>query len=230
MARVPHVLVVDDDDAILDLVSMNLISKGYSVKVASNGARALDLLTSETPDLILLDIMMPDLDGLAVCQRVRDFSNVPIIMLSARGEEETKVRALEIGADDYLAKPFGAAELGARVKAVLRRAAQRPMDRRKATLELGMLHLDLVRQRASIGHEEIRLTPIEYRLLLELAKQPNQTVKHDHLLSEVWGPAYKGCVEYLHVYIGHLRRKLSKARGMAIFSQPGVGYMLITPK
>ena len=230
MPKVHQILVVDDDRSTLELVSMNLISKGYTVKAASDGAKALDLLTREKPDLILLDIMMPKVDGLAVCERIRRRSRVPIIMLSALEQEDSKVRALEAGADDYLTKPFGTRELIARVRAALRRAAPAPKERRKTTLRFGNLHVDLARQRASVGQVEVRLTPIEYGLLQELAYQPNRTVRHDHMLNQVWGPAYRDSVQYLHVYMGRLRRKLAKAKGVKLISQPGVGYMLRTSK
>jgi two-component system KDP operon response regulator KdpE len=228
MARAHQILVVDDDRTIVELVSMSLITKGYTVKAASDGAKALEWLAREKPDLILLDIMMPKVDGLAVCERIRRKSRVPIIMLSALEQEDSKVRALEAGADDYLTKPFGTRELIARVRAALRRAAPAPRERRKATFRFGNLHIDLVRRRASVGQEELRLTPIEYGLLHELASQPNRTVSHEHLLSQVWGPAYRDSIQYLHVYVGRLRRKLAKAKGIKVISQPGVGYMLKT--
>jgi len=223
-----RILVVDDDPSILKFVSANLTARGYAVTTASNGAQALDIIDREMPDLIILDIMMPRVDGLTLCQRVREFSSVPIIILSAREHEDQKVQALDLGADDYLTKPFGVRELLARVRAVLRRAAPEEHPPTETAFQSGDLVVDFVRRRVTVAGAEVHLTPIEYALLRELARHPNRVLTHDMLLARVWGPEYLGSSHYLHIYIGRLRRKLASAQGPEIVTEPRVGYVLKT--
>ncbi len=229
MAKPVQVLVVDDDRSILKFVSTNLIARGYTVVTASSGAEALDIIERQMPDLIILDIMMPRVDGLTVCRRVREFSTVPIIILSAWEQEDQKVQALDLGADDYLTKPFGVRELLARVRAVLRRAAPEEGPPTEATFQSGDLRVDFVRRRVTVAGTEVHLTPTEYALLRELARYPDRVLTHDMLLSQVWGPEYRGSSHYLHIYVGRLRRKLASTHGPEIVTEPGVGYLLKTP-
>jgi len=223
-----RILVVDDDPSILKFVSANLVARGYAVVTASNGVEALDLLDRQMPDLIILDIMMPCVDGLAICRRIREFSSVPIIILSAREQEDQKVQALDLGADDYLTKPFGVRELLARVRAVLRRAAPEERPCVETTFQSGDLVVDFVRRRVSVAGVEVHLTPTEYALLCELARHPDRVLTHDMLLARVWGPEYRGSSHYLHIYVGRLRRKLASEGGPKIVTEPGVGYVLKT--
>jgi DNA-binding response OmpR family regulator len=229
MAKPVQVLVVDDDRSILKFVSTNLIARGYTVVTASSGAEALDIIERQMPDLIILDIMMPRVDGLTVCRRVREFSTVPIIILSAWEQEDQKVQALDLGADDYLTKPFGVRELLARVRAVLRRAVPEEGPPTEATFQSGDLRVDFVRRRVTVAGNEVHLTPTEYALLRELARYPDRVLTHDMLLSQVWGPEYRGSSHYLHIYVGRLRRKLASTHGPEIVTEPGVGYLLKTP-
>lgn len=229
MAKPVQVLVVDDDRSILKFVSTNLIARGYTVVTASSGAEALDIIERQMPDLIILDIMMPRVDGLTVCRRVREFSTVPIIILSAWEQEDQKVQALDLGADDYLTKPFGVRELLARVRAVLRRAVPEEGPPTEATFQSGDLRVDFVRRRVTVAGTEVHLTPTEYALLRELARYPDRVLTHDMLLSQVWGPEYRGSSHYLHIYVGRLRRKLASTHGPEIVTEPGVGYLLKTP-
>jgi DNA-binding response OmpR family regulator len=196
------------------------------VLTAEDGPAALDLTELETPDLILLDIMMPGMDGFACLQRLREFSDVPVILLTAKGEERDKVRGLDLGADDYLTKPFGPAEMLARVRAVLRR--WQPSQEPPRTLVVGDLTINLARRRVLRGGEEIRLTPTEYRLLYELATNPGRVMLHGDLLASVWGPEYRDAVDYLWTYVRYLRNKIEPdpAHPRYILSEPGVGYLL----
>lgn len=228
MAKPVRVLIVDDDPSILKFVSTNLTARGYAVTTAGDGSEALDLIDREMPDLIILDIMMPRVDGLTVCQRIREFSSVPIIILSAREQEEQKVQALDLGADDYLTKPFGVRELLARVRAVLRRAAPEERPLTETAFQSGGLVVDFVRRRVTLAGAEVHLTPTEYALLRELSRHPDRVLTHDMLLARVWGPEYRGSSHYLHIYIGRLRRKLASKRGPKIVTEPGVGYVLKT--
>jgi len=223
-----QILVVDDDPSILKFVSTNLTARDYAVTMASNGAQALEIIDREMPDLIILDLVMPHVDGLTVCQRIREFSPVPIIILSAQEQEDQKVQALDLGADDYLTKPFGVRELLARVRAALRRAAPEERPPTDTAFQSGDLRVDFVRRRVTVAGAEVHLTPTEYALLRELAKHPDRVLTHDMLLSRVWGPEYRGSSQYLHIYVGRLRRKLPSERGPKIVTEPRVGYVLKT--
>ena len=226
----PHILVVDDDRSILKFITANLKTRGYEIFTAFNGAEAIEIWQTEPVDLILLDLVMPEMDGLAVCQFVRQFSTVPIIVLSALDDEDRKVKALDLGADDYLTKPFGLQELLARVRAVLRRAAQTPARHTDASLlppqQYGNLRVDFSTHQIYINDENIHLTPLEFALLKELLQHAGKLLTHNMLLTWVWGPEYQDNSQYLHIYISRLRQKLVGATGIEIITEPGIGYIL----
>jgi two-component system KDP operon response regulator KdpE len=226
MSKAPRILIVDDDETTLDLLSMQLQSEGYQVETASRGADALQAIERQLPDLILLDLLMPDVDGLQVCRAVRAFSDVPIIVLSAVGLEDKKVEALDLGADDYLTKPIGVRELKARVRGSLRRRESKGRAAAGKVIRIGDLRLAFLQRQVTVAGREIHLTPIEYELLSELARQRGRVVSHAELLSRGWGPGYQDSRNYLHVYMGRLRRKISQAKGVELASKTGVGYVL----
>jgi two-component system KDP operon response regulator KdpE len=228
MPAAPRILVVDDDPNILEMISMHLLNAGYQVMTARDGDQALAIIENEKPDLVLLDILMPSVDGLEVCEQVREYSLVPIIIISAVGHEDQKVKALDLGADDYLTKPFGVQELMARVRVALRRLETGRLVPPGSIFESGNLRINFLRRLVTVDGKAIHLTPIEYGLLRELAKNPDQVLMHNELLSQVWGPEYQDSIQYLHVYLGRLRRKLSVAEGVEIVTQSGVGYLLST--
>lgn len=222
------ILVADDDPQILRLVTRNLQLEGYQTLTAANGQEALDLIVAKTPDLALLDIMMPRLDGFAVCQRVREFSSLPIIMVTARGQDQDKVRGLDLGADDYLTKPFSVDELLARVRAVLRRAD--PASAANLTLEpvtIGDLTVDFAQHLVTRHGHEIELTPTEYQLLAYLIQNAGRVLTQNMLLEHVWGAEYSGEHHMLQVNINRLRRKIEvdPAHPHAIVTKSGVGYL-----
>ena len=221
------ILVVDDDPRMLRLLRLNLERAGYRVATEGDGVAALDRVDLEQPDLILLDVMMPAMDGFTFLARLREFSAVPVILLTAKGEERDKVQGLDLGADDYLTKPFGPAELLARVRAVLRRKAQ-PAEVTPSILAIGDLTIDLARRRVVRQGEEIRLTPTEYKLLRELATNRGKVLLHGELLARVWGPEYRDEVDYLWTYVRYLRQKIEPdpAHPRYLLSEPGVGYVL----
>ncbi len=225
-----QVLVVDDEPRYLKLLRYNLEAAGYEVFAAASGEEALSLVARTNLDLIILDIRLPDIDGYQVCSRVREFSSVPIIMLTAKGEEQEKVRGLRLGADDYVTKPFGAEELMARVEAVLRRgrmAEVTPLP----VLTIGGLSIDFAQRKITIGGQEVNLSPTEYRLLQCLAVNAGRVIVHEELQEKVWGPEYRERYEGLRVYIRRLRKKIEKDPGQPayILTKPGVGYMLASP-
>jgi two-component system, OmpR family, KDP operon response regulator KdpE len=222
-----RILAVDDDPLILRLVRLHLEKAGYSVLTALDGVSALDLIAAEQPDLVVLDLTLPKLDGYAVCQAVREFSTVPIVMLTARGEQVDKLRGFEAGADDFITKPFAPAELLARVQAVLRRSRQ-PARSGSAVIQCGRISIDAVRRRVRLGDEEVKLTPTEYRLLLLLAQQRDRVMTHRDLLVEVWGPEYADDRGYLWAYMRRLRRKLEANPESPVYllSEAGTGYWL----
>lgn len=233
MAKNSNILIVDDDQRILRLVRVNLERAGFQVNSATSGAAALDQLTLEPPDAVVLDVTMPGMDGFAVTQRIREISNVPIIMLTAMGEQSQKVRGLEIGADDYLTKPFDPDELVARVRALIRRSqSQGSPEDTQHVLTAGDLEIDFVRHRVTRGGETIKLTPTEYKLLQHLAQQAGKLIPHSDLLSKVWGPEYRDETGYLWVYIRALRQKLEAdpSSPQYILSEPGFGYRFQVPK
>jgi two-component system, OmpR family, KDP operon response regulator KdpE len=219
-------LVTDDDHRMRRLLRLNLEQAGYRVTTAEDGSTAIDLVELDPPELILLDIMMPGIDGFTCLERLREFSNVPVILLTAKGEERDKVRGLDLGADDYLTKPFGPAEMLARVRAVLRR--RHPSEEASPELVVGDLTINLLRRRVILHGHEIRLTPTEYKLLYELATNPGRVMLHSDLLSRVWGSEYRDEIDYLWTYVRYLRNKIEPDPGHPryILSDPGVGYLL----
>ena len=224
-ARV-HVLVIDDEAPIRRFLRAALSSQGYQVTEAATGLDGLAQASMRTPDLILLDLGLPDLDGLAVTQRLRAWTQTPIVVLSARGQEGDKIAALDAGADDYVTKPFAIGELAARMRAALRRVAHAG-DGEGDVFESGDLRVDRGRRTVAVGGNEVRLTPIEWKLLVALARHPGRVLTHGHLLREVWGPGANE-THYLRVYMAQLRHKLEQdpARPRHFVTEPGVGYRL----
>lgn len=223
-----NILVVDDDPAILRLLCTNLRARGYNVTTAIDGEESLEAVERDFVDLIILDIMMPKLDGVEVCRRIREWSNVPIIVLSARGDEKSKVRCLELGADDYLTKPFGIAELMARIKTALRHSDTSGAAPVQPTFSSEDLEINFAMRRVSVGGKEVKLTPTEYSVLQHLAVNANKVLTHGMLLQSVWGSEYSSEKEYLRVFIGRLRKKLepNPQKPRYILTIPGVGYHL----
>jgi two-component system KDP operon response regulator KdpE len=225
------VLIVDDEPQIRRLVTTGLAGYGFKMLSAATGEEAISLVAQQAPDLILLDIALrvPP-DGLEVCRRLREWSRTPIIMLSVRGEERTKVEALDAGADDYLTKPFGMEELRARVEAVLRRFNAEPSSAALADVRVGDLVIDLANRHVLVEGEEVHLTPKEYDLLRLLATNPGRVLTHRMLLSKVWGPEYSGMDHYVRVFVNQIRKKLREnpARGVRyILNEPGIGYRFV---
>jgi two-component system KDP operon response regulator KdpE len=226
-----RILVVDDDPLIVRLVRMHLDRAGYNVLIATDGEEALDVCASELPDLVILDLMLPKRDGYDVCRSIREFSLVPVVMLSAKGEQVDKLRGFEMGADDYLTKPFAPQELLARVQAVLRRSQQGAPPTSAAVVRCGPIAIDFVRRRVTVDGDPVRLTPTEFKLLQQLAVNAGKVLSHTELLTRVWGPEYRDDRDYLWAYIRHLRRKLepNPETPVHILSEPGVGYVLDCP-
>jgi two-component system KDP operon response regulator KdpE len=222
-----RVLVVDDDPRLVRLVREVLSAAGFQVLVEHSGERSIQTIALEQPDLVLLDIMLDDADGYSVARRAREFSDVPIVMLTAKVSEADLLAGFEAGADDYITKPFSSKVLLARVRAVLKRARASPSEISGAIV-CGDLRLDLARRQVRLGECEIHLTATEYNLLYELASHLNQVVFHEDLLSSVWGVEYRGEIDYLRSYIHQLRRKLEPdpAHPTMIINIQGVGYML----
>jgi DNA-binding response OmpR family regulator len=221
-------LVADDDPLIQRLVRTHLDRAGFRVLSAADGEEALDVAVAERPDLIVLDLMLPKLDGFEVCKRIREFSLVPVVMLTARGEQVDKLRGFEAGADDYLTKPFAPPELLARVKAVLRRAQQASPTSAPSVVRCGELVIDFARRRVVVKDELVKLTPTEFQLLQQLALHAGKVLSHAELLTQVWGPEYRDDRDYLWAYVRHLRRKLEPDpdKPRHILSEPGYGYVL----
>lgn len=233
-AKKPTILTADDDPQLLRLISRNLQFEGYDVIAVSDGQQALEHIESHSPDVVLLDVMMPKMDGFTVCQRVREFSTVPIIIVTARGQDQDKIRGLDLGADDYLTKPFSVDELLARVRAVLRRsqfAANEQAQNMRKTVTIGDLTIDYTQHLATMKGQEIPLTPIEYRILAYLAQNAGRVVTQDMLLEHVWGSEYIGESHMLQVNVNRLRRKLEPEPGSPryLLTKLGVGYLLVAP-
>ena len=220
-----RVLVVDDNEAIQKLVSVNLQIRGYAVTVAGSGEEALSLFSADTYDLLILDLVLPGLGGIDVCAQIRQQSDVPVIVLSAREDEELKVRALDAGADDYVTKPFSQEELLARVRAVMRRAKSTSPDK-LPEIRLKDLTIDIQGRRAFVGGVDMHLTRTEFALLAELAQNQEAVLTHENLLARVWGPEYRDSSHYLHVYLGRIRKKLGPDLESLLETVPGVGYIL----
>lgn len=225
------IVVVDDDPGILKLVSLNLQLEGFSVITASDGKEALQLIRNSQPALVLLDIMMPVMDGFQTCERIREFSDVPIIMLTAKNGTEDIVRGLDMGADDYVVKPFSINELVARVKAVLHRT-KFPQEVPQPTFLSGDLTIDFAQHQVKIADREIVLPPTEYRILCLLARNVGRVITHEQLLTEVWGREYRGDTHILQVAIARLRKRLGDDPGnpQYIATRPGIGYTFKKPR
>ena len=225
---VASVLVVEDEPQVMRFLRATLPSQGYRVIEATTGEQGLVEAATRTPDLVLLDLGLPDLDGVEVTRRLREWSKVPIIVLSARGREGDKIEALDAGADDYLTKPFGVGELLARMRVALRNATRASSGADEAILAAGDLKVDLSARRVSVAGREVHLTRTEYNLLAVLVKHAGKVVTHRQLLREVWGPGAAGQSHYLRVYMGQLRHKLESdpARPRHLETETGVGYRL----
>jgi two-component system, OmpR family, KDP operon response regulator KdpE len=224
----PRILVVDDEPQILRALETTLRVEGYEVETAATAEQALAKAAMRPPDAVILDLVLPDRSGTEVCRELRTWSRVPIVILSAMGDEREKVTALDAGADDYVTKPFGGEELLARLRAVLRRAPAVASP----VLEIGELTVDLEKRAAFRDGERLQLTPHEYALLRLFAENAGKLLTHRLILREVWGPAYQTESNYLHVYVSHLRRKIERdpTRPRYILTEPGAGYRFVAPE
>ena len=224
----PVVVLIEDEPQIRRFLRATLTGQGYRLFEATTGADGLVEVGSRQPDVVIVDLGLPDIDGIDVIQRLREWSAVPIIVLSARGQERDKVTALDAGADDYVSKPFGAGELLARIRVALRHTAGASHEADDAAFTVGELRMDLLRRQVFVGDREVRLTPIEYKLLATLVRHAGKVVTHQQLLREVWGPTHTDQAHYVRVYMAHLRHKLEAepARPRYLLTEPGVGYRL----
>ena len=220
------VLAVDDDPAILRTLSINLRARGYDVETAGDGRSALQIVDERMPDVVILDLGLPDLDGVTVLKRLRSYGQVPVVVLSARHESDDKVEALDEGADDYVTKPFDIEELLARVRAAIRRSGG---DGAPFIVDVGDVLLDITERRATRAGIEVRLTPTEWHIVEVLARREGRLVRQADLLHEVWGPGYDRETNYLRVYMAQLRRKLEQdpSRPTLFLTDPGIGYRLV---
>lgn len=219
-------LVVDDDVRLLEAVDLYLTQAGYQVKTATEGKAGLQGLLEHQPDLVILDLMLPDMDGLEVCQRIREASHVPIIMLTARSAEDERVKGLQMDADDYVVKPFSLKELEARIEAVLRRAALPPTVKMAAAYSDDYLIVDPLERRVTVDGRTVDLTPTEYQLLVLLVENAGRVMTHEQLLQRVWGWEYTDSIDHLRVYIWRLRQKIEKDpnRPRYLLTEHGIGY------
>jgi DNA-binding response OmpR family regulator len=224
----PSILVVEDEGSIASFVSLYLKNAGYTVRTASTGSEALSQVAAQMPGLIVLDLMLPDIDGIEVCKRIRQTSDVPILMLTARDEDVDKIIGLEVGADDYLTKPFNPRELVARVKSILRRATPDRRERESEVIEHGDLRIDAGRREVTVGDQEIQLAPKEFDLLWELLDHRGLVLTRDQLLERVWGYTFAGDTRTVDVHVRQLRRKLEDAS--PIVTVWGVGYKVSPAK
>jgi two-component system KDP operon response regulator KdpE len=224
----PAVVLIEDEPQIRRFLRASLASQGYRLFEAATGQEGLVEAATRQPDLIILDLGLPDMDGFEVIRQLREWTAIPIIILSARGQERDKIAALDAGADDYVSKPFGVGELLARMRVAGRHAARNPGDPTETTFSLGELHVDLVHRQVTVAGNAVHLTPIEYRLLITMIRHAGKILTHQHLLKEVWGPNQTEQSQYLRVYIAQLRRKLEvdPARPRYVLTEPGVGYRL----
>jgi two-component system, OmpR family, KDP operon response regulator KdpE len=225
----PQILVIDDDPGLLGVCSVGLQALGHTVRAAETGEEGISQAALHAPDVIVLDLGLPDLDGLVVCKRIRAWSEVPIIVLSADGSEDRKVDALEHGADDYMTKPFGMRELHARVQVALRHRRAEGGEEHPAQLNVGALHLDLVHREATFDGRPLDLTPRELDFLAFLARNAGKVCTRRMILENVWGPGYASELHYLKVYAYRIRRKLGDEQGNFLQSDPSVGYRLAWP-
>lgn len=235
MERTPkkqRILIVDDEKGLVRLMRMNLEHDGFEVVEANNGAQAMDRLRATIPDLILLDVMMPDMDGFTVLKMVREVGPTPVIMLTAKGEEDDKIKGLELGADDYVTKPFSPRELTSRIRAVLRRGNYGDEDEEGVIDVDGRLKIDFSRHEVYVYGEQVKLRPTEYRLLYHLVKNAGWVMTHDQILSKVWGYEYENEPHYVRLYINYLRKKLEEdiTDPKYILTERGVGYRFVDYK
>jgi two-component system KDP operon response regulator KdpE len=224
----PVVVLVEDEPQIRRFLRATLTGQGYRLFEATTGAVGIIEVGSRQPDIVIIDLGLPDTDGIDVIRRLREWTAVPIIVLSARGQERDKVTALDAGADDYVSKPFGAGELLARIRVALRHTAGASHEADEAAFKVGELHVDLLRRQVAVGGAEVRLTPTEYKLLTTLIRHAGKVVTHQQLLREVWGPTHTDQAHYVRIYMAHLRHKLEAepARPRYLLTEPGVGYRL----
>jgi two-component system KDP operon response regulator KdpE len=224
-----RVLVVDDEPRMIHFIRLNLEHDGFAVSEAASGTRALEQLRDQLPDMILLDVMMPDLDGFETLRLIREISTVPVIMLTARGEEDDRVRGLELGADDYVTKPFSPRELVSRVRAVLRRVETPSGAAHEMIVVDDRLKMDFDRREIWVEGELVKLRPTEFKLLFHLVQNAGWVVPHDQLLAKVWGYEYRDETHYLRLYINYLRQKLERdpSNPQYILTERGVGYRFI---
>ena len=223
-----RVLVVDDEPRMIGFIRMNLELEGHQVIEAHNGLEALDLIRTQLPDIVLLDVMMPELDGFETLRMLREFSDIPVIMLTAKADENDIVYGLELGADDYVTKPFGPRELSSRIKAVLRRHESKAPD--EAILKVDdRLSVDFNQREVIVNGERIKLRPTEYRLLYHLIENAGWTVPHDQILAKVWGYEYRDEAHYVRLYVNYLREKIEEdpANPRYILTERGVGYRFV---
>jgi two-component system KDP operon response regulator KdpE len=220
------ILVVDDDNGLRELIRINLEHEGYGVIQAANGVQCVTVVREQRPDMVILDVMMPEMDGLEACGKVREFSQIPILMLTAKVQSDDVITGLDRGADDYLIKPFNIDELSARIRALLRRV---PPVYRPLSAGDGQITIDQQKREVRVRHEPVDLTPTEYHLLLILAENAGKVVEHETLLRAVWGQEYTKDNDYLKVYIWHLRRKieLDPRNPRLLLTEWGVGYRLV---
>lgn len=225
MNKESHILIIDDEPQILRALKTILGANHYRISTAISGEEGIALAVSQPPDIIILDLSLPDMDGIQVCEQIREWSRVPIIVLSVREKEKDKVAALDAGADDYLTKPFGIEELLARIRVALRHSEQ-SLGNKQSTIKSGSMMIDLARHIVTRNGEEIRLTATEFKLLAYLAANADRVITHQNILMHVWGFAEMDRVEYLRVYIGQLRKKLESNpdEPQIIITEPGVGY------
>ncbi len=225
-----RILVVDDETRMIGFIRMNLELEGFQVLEAHNGLEALEVIRTQLPDLVILDVMMPDLDGFETLRILREFSNTPVIMLTAKGEEDDRVYGLELGADDYITKPFGPRELVSRVRAVLRRAEMPASTPDHAVLKIDdRLSIDFNRREVIVEGKSIKLRPTEYRLLYHLVENAGWTVTHEQLLAKVWGYEYRDEAHYVRLYVNYLREKIEEdpSNPKYIITERGVGYRFV---
>jgi two-component system KDP operon response regulator KdpE len=227
-----RILVVDDERRMVGFIRLNLEQDGYEVIEAYNGSEALERLRDSLPDLILLDVMMPDIDGFEVLRTIREISQVPIIMLTAKGEEDDKVKGLELGADDYITKPFSPREMASRIKAVLRRGSTFEEDEEGIIEVDDRLKIDFSRREVWVEDELVKLRPTEYRLLYHLVQNAGWVLTHDQILTKVWGYEYRDEPHYVRLYINYLRKKIEEdpSNPQYILTERGVGYRFVDYK
>jgi two-component system KDP operon response regulator KdpE len=225
----PHILIIDDDPDLLSVCRVGLAALGHELRAAETGSEGLAEAATRPPDVIVLDLGLPDLDGLEVCKRIRTWSDVPIVVLSADGSEDRKVDALDEGADDYMTKPFGMRELNARLRVAMRHRSIHDDHHHPTELDVGPLHLDLIHREAALDGNPLDLTPKEFEFLAYLAHHVGKVCTRRMILENVWGHSYSRELHYLKVYAYRIRRKLNDEKGQLLQSDPAVGYRLAPP-